>query len=99
MVDFEAFGDLLRNAIKDIEGGGARDIVQPVERDVSSVLGGLRRDISGGARYIVKPLGKAEADVGNLFGGLRRDVSSTFRRDIEGVGSNQERSQQFRRLL
>ena len=46
MVDLEGFGDFLRNAIRDIEGG-AGEIVRPVEKggDISGAFSGLREDI------------------------------------------------------
>ena len=88
MVDFEAFGDFLRNAIRDIRGGGARDIIRPVERvgeDIGGAFGDLSRDIrGGGARDIFSGLRRNIGDIGSR---IREDVSgglSGLRRDLSG---------------
>ena len=87
MVDFQAFGDFLRNAIRDLSGG-ARDIIRPVERvgeDIGGAFGGLSRDIrGGGARDIFSGLRR---DIGDIGSRIREDVSgglSGLRRDLSG---------------
>jgi len=68
MVDLAGFGDLLRNLLKDVEGG-AGEVIRPIERvgqDVTNIGSGIREDIGSAFRK----------DIGDIGSTIRRDFSS-----------------------
>ena len=91
MVDLAGFGDFLRGALKDLEGG-VTDIIKPVEKageDITSALSGVARDIEGGAGEIAKPVENAVSDLSGALSSVREDlgdVGSGIKRDFSSFG-------------
>jgi len=91
MVDLAGFGDFLRGALKDLEGG-ATDIIKPLEKageDVAGAFSGIARDIEGGAGEIVKPVERVGEDLSGALSSVREDlgdVGSGIKRDFSSFG-------------
>ena len=90
-MDLAGFGDLLRGALKDLEGG-AGEIVKPIEKagqDISGAFSGIARDIEGGAGEVAKPVENAVSDVSGALSGLKEDIGNvgrTVRKDFSSFG-------------